>query len=329
MAARTGAQFLAGLRDRREIWVGGERIREVVDHPALRGAAHALAAVYDLQHQAAADCLMPDPQTGEPINVSHMIPRSRADLERRHQGLERIAEYSVGLMGRTPDYMNVTFAGFAGRADEWAAHGNERGAATLVAYQKMLARRDLSLTHTIVHSTVDAAKGGIPRIQLGGLKERSENTSGENARRAERKRAQALVEAAAARERIEILQPLSVALAPTGLPSGRTVLRIDRASVGYEADRPIISDFSLTITGPERVALTGPNGSGKTTVLALVTGQLPPWTGTLPRHCAAASGDVVPVPGSPALRGCFLDYQRHPGASAGAFQLRIVARRRH
>ena len=41
---------------------------------------------------------------------------------------QRIAEFTVGLMGRTPDYMNVTYAGFAGRADEWAANGNERGA---------------------------------------------------------------------------------------------------------------------------------------------------------------------------------------------------------
>ena len=105
---------------------------------------------------------MPDPETGEPINVSHMIPRSRDDLERRHDGLERVAEYSVGLMGRTPDYMNVTFAGFAGRADEWAANGNEEGAENLVRYQKKLRREDLSLTHTIVHPTVDLAKGNVP-----------------------------------------------------------------------------------------------------------------------------------------------------------------------
>jgi 4-hydroxyphenylacetate 3-monooxygenase oxygenase component len=162
MAARTGEQFLKGLRDGRELWVGGDRIGSIADHPALSGAAHALAEVFDLQHQAADACLMPDPETGEPINVSHMIPRSRADLERRHRGLERTAEYSVGLMGRTPDYMNVTFAGFAGRADEWAAHGNERGADNLVRYQKKLAREDLSLTHTIVHSTVDLAKGKYP-----------------------------------------------------------------------------------------------------------------------------------------------------------------------
>jgi 4-hydroxyphenylacetate 3-monooxygenase len=162
MAARTGEQFLKGLRDGRELWVGGDRIGSIADHAALNGAATAMAEVFDLQHQAADTCLMPDPETGEPINVSHMIPRSRADLERRHRGLERVAEYSVGLMGRTPDYMNVTFAGFAGRADEWAARGNERGAENLVRYQKKLAREDLSLTHTIVHSTVDLAKGKYP-----------------------------------------------------------------------------------------------------------------------------------------------------------------------
>ena len=133
-----------------------------MSHPAFAGAAQTLAQIFDLQHQARDVCLMPDPETGEPINVSHMIPRSRADLERRHACLQTIAEFTVGLMGRTPDYMNVTFAGFAGRADEWAVNGNERGAANLVAYQKFLARKDISLTHTIVHPTIDKAKGDVP-----------------------------------------------------------------------------------------------------------------------------------------------------------------------
>ena len=123
------------------------------------------------------------------------------------------------------------------------------------------------------------AKGDMPRIQIDALKDRSENTSGENARLAERRRAQALAAASSARERVEILQPLSVVLASTGLPAGKTVLQIDAASGGYEADRPVIRDLSLTITGPERIAVTGPNGSGKTTLLAMVTGQLQPWSG--------------------------------------------------
>ena len=162
MPARTGEQFLKGLRNPREVWVDGERVRDVVSHPKLCGAAHALAEIYDLQHVHKETCLMPDPETGEPIPVSHMIPKSRADLAKRAKALRAVAEYSVGLMGRTPDYMNVTYAGFAGRPDEWGAHGNEAGAERLIAYQKFLRRGDISLTHTIVQPTVDKALGDAP-----------------------------------------------------------------------------------------------------------------------------------------------------------------------
>jgi 4-hydroxyphenylacetate 3-monooxygenase oxygenase component len=162
MPARRGADFLAGLADDRTLYLGGERVENAATHPALSGAARAIADVFDLQHIHAEDCLTADPETGEPINVSHLIPRSAADLGRRHTGLERIAEFSVGLMGRTPDYMNVTFAGFAGDASAWAAFGNDRGAENLVRYQKMIARRDLSLTHAIVHHTVNRARGPVP-----------------------------------------------------------------------------------------------------------------------------------------------------------------------
>ncbi|MDO8431573.1 MAG: 4-hydroxyphenylacetate 3-hydroxylase N-terminal domain-containing protein [Candidatus Binatus sp.] len=162
MGARTGKEFLAGLAKPRDIWVGNDKVEHVASHPAFAGAAATLAQIFDLQHAAREVCLMPDPETGEPINMSHMIPRSKADLDRRHRCLQTIAEFTVGLMGRTPDYMNVTYAGFAGRADEWAMNGNENGAANLVAYQKFLARHDISLTHTIVQPTIDKALGDAP-----------------------------------------------------------------------------------------------------------------------------------------------------------------------
>lgn len=125
-----------------------------------------------------------------------------------------------------------------------------------------------------------AAKGDAPRILLGAMKNRSENTGGDNARLAERRHGEAMEAAAGARERIEILQPLSVLVAPTGLPASRAVLQIDGVTTGYQ-DRPVIRDLSLNITGPERVVITGPNGSGKTTLLALITGKLNPWSGTV------------------------------------------------
>ena len=152
MGARTGEEFLKGLKARkREMWWADEAASTTSSTiPRFMGAAHQLAAVFDRQHEYPDDCLMPDPETGEPINVSHMIPRSKEDLKRRHKGLVRIAEASVGLMGRTPDYMNVTFAGFAGERSAWigADGGNEQGHDNLVQFQKQLARgRHLAHAH--------------------------------------------------------------------------------------------------------------------------------------------------------------------------------------
>ena len=158
MGARSGEAFLKGLRARkREAWLGDERVEDVTEHPALAGAAATLASVFDRQLEFPDDCLMPDPETGEPINVSHLIPHSKEDLQRRHRGLVRMAEVTVGLMGRTPDYMNVTFAGFAGERRAWLGPEgrNEEGVENLAAFQKQLAREDICLTHTIVHPTVD------------------------------------------------------------------------------------------------------------------------------------------------------------------------------
>ncbi|EJZ20616.1 ATP-binding cassette domain-containing protein, partial [Rhizobium sp. Pop5] len=78
---------------------------------------------------------------------------------------------------------------------------------------------------------------------------------------------------------IEILQPLSVSLPPTGLPTSKIVLKMDSVTSGYRPGNPVIRDLSFDVTGPERIAVTGRNGSGKTTLLSLVTGELMPWAG--------------------------------------------------
>ncbi|MBR0898795.1 ABC-F family ATP-binding cassette domain-containing protein [Bradyrhizobium tropiciagri] len=119
-----------------------------------------------------------------------------------------------------------------------------------------------------------SAKGDIPRIAAGLRRDRSEDTGGEKARLAERRRTQAVELATTARQRIEVLQPFSVQLPTTQLPAGRMMLRIEAADAGYAADAPILRDLTFSISGPERVAITGPNGAGKTTLLKLVSGEL-------------------------------------------------------
>ncbi len=161
VGARKGQEYVAGLRDGRAIWVGGQRVADVTDFPPFAGALNSMAGLYDLQHERAADCLCEHPVTGELINASHVIPRSREDLMRRHVAMTHAAEYSVGLLGRSPDYLNACFAGHAGRSDVWAANGNEEYAQNLVRFQDELARRDLALTHTIVRPNVDKGLGDL------------------------------------------------------------------------------------------------------------------------------------------------------------------------
>jgi 4-hydroxyphenylacetate 3-monooxygenase/anthranilate 3-monooxygenase (FAD)/4-hydroxyphenylacetate 3-monooxygenase len=156
MGARRGHEFLEGLRDSREVWLGSKRV-DVSEHPAFAGSRAGIAGYFDWQHQHADQCLMRDPETGQQIGVSHLIPRSREDLRRRAVALECLARYSAGALGRTPDYVNVTTAGFAGRPDVFGKNGNTRAVAALQRYQREVTLRDLALTHTIVHPVVDKA----------------------------------------------------------------------------------------------------------------------------------------------------------------------------
>jgi len=64
-------------------------------------------------------------------------------------------------------------------------------------------------------------------------------------------------------------------------PSGRAVLRLEEISFGYVGHPPLFSEVTLHVQYGERLAVVGPNGAGKTTLLRLITGQMPPQTGTV------------------------------------------------
>jgi ATP-binding cassette subfamily F protein uup len=63
-------------------------------------------------------------------------------------------------------------------------------------------------------------------------------------------------------------------------PSGALV--IEAAGIGKSYDgRPVVRDFSIRVQRGDRIGIVGPNGSGKTTLINMLTGVLPPDTGTV------------------------------------------------
>ena len=43
----TGQTFLESVRDGREVWYAGERVKDVTTHPAFRNSARNIARLYD------------------------------------------------------------------------------------------------------------------------------------------------------------------------------------------------------------------------------------------------------------------------------------------
>jgi ATP-binding cassette subfamily F protein uup len=69
-------------------------------------------------------------------------------------------------------------------------------------------------------------------------------------------------------------------VAGSAAPSGAQVIEAFGIGKNY-AGRPIVRDFSIRIQRGDRIGIVGPNGSGKTTLINLLTGVLPPDTGSV------------------------------------------------
>lgn len=84
------------------------------------------------------------------------------------------------------------------------------------------------------------------------------------------------------KQRADRLKPqgsvsLSVAEADT---SGKLVARVEGISKSY-GERVLVRDFSTRIARGERLGIVGPNGVGKTTLVQMLTGDLPPDQGKI------------------------------------------------
>ena len=153
MPARSGADYLERLREAQpEIYMEGQRIKDVTAHPTLSNGARTLAALYDLQYdpKVGAEMTYTSPSSGDRVGLSFIIPRTYADLERRHTMMAHWARVSCGMMGRTPDFLNVAVMSMAAASD-FCGQNRPRFKQNIENYYAYIRENDLTLTHTLVN----------------------------------------------------------------------------------------------------------------------------------------------------------------------------------
>jgi ATPase subunit of ABC transporter with duplicated ATPase domains len=173
------------------------------------------------------------------------------------------------------------FAEIRDEARTCAAVERQRADAQLRDARREIQRRREAKDRRDKAGRAVAAQGSAPRILLGGRAERAENSGGRAQRLADRIISDVTGKAEQARERIEILTPLTIAMPTTGLGSGTELLAMEAATttIGGRTFGP----WTFNIVGPERIAIGGPNGAGKTTFLKLAMGLIVPSGGSV-RH---------------------------------------------
>jgi aromatic ring hydroxylase len=93
---RTGEEYRAGLRDGREIWIDGERVADVTEHPAFRPIVAAKARMYDMAHETASAALMSFAEGSEAFSI---LLRPPTEQEHWHEKWRAVDAYLNDIQG--------------------------------------------------------------------------------------------------------------------------------------------------------------------------------------------------------------------------------------
>ncbi len=156
---KSGTRHLESLRDGRKIFINGKLVDDVTTHPAFRNTTHSMASLYDFQSapENVERMTFESPVTGERVNRQWHLPSNYDELVTRRQAIEAWNEVHFGFMGRAPDHVASTLAGFMMGIDLLEDHDPARAGA-LHDYYAYVRDNDHYVTYVIVNPQGDRSK---------------------------------------------------------------------------------------------------------------------------------------------------------------------------
>ena len=102
---RTGDEYRASIRDGREVYINGERVKDVPTHPAFKPIVDARARIYDMAHEAATRDIMSyvDAESGERNCIGHKLPVDSTDWDAKRKAVDTVMHDIGGVVIRVSD----------------------------------------------------------------------------------------------------------------------------------------------------------------------------------------------------------------------------------
>ncbi|MER6669563.1 ribosomal protection-like ABC-F family protein [Amycolatopsis japonica] len=208
-----------------------------------------------------------------------LVSHDRELLDR----MDRIAELDRGDLR----YHGGNFTQYeaAVKAEQEVAERNVRSAEQEVKREKreMQQARERAARRA-GNAARNLGNAGLPKIFAGTMKRNAQESAGKANETHAARVSDAKNRLDEAERSLRDDQKIALILPGTNVPAGRTMFHGEHIQVRY-GDRNVFAGegVDLTIRGPERIALTGGNGTGKSTLLRVLNGDLTPDSGDLKR----------------------------------------------
>jgi 4-hydroxyphenylacetate 3-monooxygenase len=152
----TGAEFLESLRDEREVWIYGQRVKDVTTHPAFRNSARMIARMYDALHDPERQPLIATPTdtgNGGFTHTFYKVARTTEELVASRDAIAEWARIAYGWMGRSPDYKASLTGTLGANSDYYAPYQKNA-----LSWYRRAQERCLFLNHALINPPVDGRK---------------------------------------------------------------------------------------------------------------------------------------------------------------------------